>query len=105
MTVDSNLIKPLLPAAFLVLLSVLVLPGNDNNFSAKGVFLSDPILSMPSVQDNDLGNADGDDQKFSRTTDQVIVVTAAVYSPFSPSPAHGPDIAFTVSQARAPPLF
>jgi len=103
-TAHRNLIKPLLPAAFYVLLSVLVLPGSNNNFSAKGVCLSDPISSMASLQDNDLGNADGDNQKFSRTPDEMIVVTAAAYSTFSSSPAHGPDVAFTVSQARAPPL-
>ena len=104
MTANSNFMKPLLPAALYVLLSILVLPDSDNNFSTKGVCLSDPILTMASVQDNDLGNADGDNQKFSRTPDEVVVVTAAAYSTFSSSPALGPDIAFTVSQARAPPL-
>ena len=105
MTANINFIKPLLPTALYVLLSLLVLPDSDYNFSSKDVYLSDPITSQVGIQNDDLGKPDGDNQKFNRSTEPLIVAPASVYSTFSPAPVHGPDIAFTVSQARAPPLY
>jgi len=102
---NRNLTQPLLPAALFIVLSAICLPGTYNGFSAKDTYVADPVTSTVDLQNIDLGNSDGDDQKISGSPDWLIALPAPSYTTPSPNPAPAPDIAFTVSQARAPPRF
>ena len=100
-----NLSQPILPAALLIVLSAVFLPGTYDDFSTKDTYVADPVASTVDLQYNDLGNSDGDDQKISGSPDWLIALPAPRHTTPSPNPAPAPDIAFTVSQARAPPRF
>ena len=102
---NRNLTQPILPAALLIVLSALFLPGTYNDFSTKDTYVADPVASPVDIQNNDLGNPDGDDQKINGSPGWLVVLPAPRHTTPSPSPAPVPDIAFTVSQARAPPRF
>lgn len=102
---NRNLTQPLLPAALFLVLSAVWLPGTDNGFSSKDTYLADPVASTVDLHNNDLGNSDGDDQKISGSPDGLIALPARRHAIPSSNPAPAPDIAFTISQARAPPRF
>jgi hypothetical protein len=102
---NRNLTQPLLPAALFLVLSAVCLPGTYNDFSSKDTYVADPVASTVDLQNNDLGNSDGDDQKISGSPGWLIVLPAPRHTTPSSNPAPAPDIAFTVSQARAPPRF
>lgn len=100
---NRNLTQPILPAALFIMLSVLFLPGTYTDFSTKNTYVADPVASTVDLQNNDLGNPDGDEQKIYGSPSWFIVLPAPLHSTPAPNPAPAPDIAFTVSQARAPP--
>jgi hypothetical protein len=102
---NRNFIQRLLPAALFIVLSAVCLPSFYNGFSTKDTYVADPVASTVDLQYNDFGNSDGDDQKISGIPDWLIALPAPRHTTPSPNPAPAPDIAFTVSQARAPPRF
>ena len=102
---NRNLTQPLLPAALFLVLSAVCLPGTYNGFSTKDTYVADPVASPVGLQNKDLGNSDGDDKKISGSPDWLIALPAPRHTTPSPHSAPAPDIAFTVSQARAPPWF
>lgn len=95
----------MLPAALLLLLSAVFLPGTYNGISAKDAYVADLVTSPVDLQYNGLGKPGGDDQKISGSPSGLIVLPAPRHTAPSLNPAPAPDIAFTVSQARAPPRF
>lgn len=98
-----NVTQPILPAALLIVLSAVFLPGTYNGFAAKDSYVSDPVTSTADLQYKDFGNADGDDPRISGSSGWCIALPAPRHATPALNPAPAPDIAFTVSKARAPP--
>ena len=99
----QNLIKMLLPTALYLLLSVAMLPNSYNHFSSKAI-TPDPGFSLPGLQAEAKGTADGENQDFHiAAIDSDIVPTTVDVVPLRHS-ASTKNIDYTLSQARAPPI-
>jgi hypothetical protein len=96
--------KPLLNAALVFLLAVLASPQTvSNNVAAKDAFVSGTTFSTVAIQSNFLGNPESDNPDFNRAPDWLGALPQHPTVTPLPIPAPEPDVAFTVSQARAPP--
>jgi hypothetical protein len=102
---NRNLTQPILPAALVLLLSAVFLPGRYNGFSAQDAYVADPVTSSVGLQYKDLDTPDGDDLEFSGSSGWLIDLPVPRHTTTSSNPAPVLNIAFTVSQARAPPRF
>jgi len=101
--VNTQLTRTILPAAALLLLSALVLPGTPRAFAAKDVFLADAALCAHELPQGLAGRCGGDDQEFSLPANVLAARLPALAAAFAAIPARAPEFAHTVSQARAPP--
>jgi hypothetical protein len=95
--------QPIVPAALFILLSAVFLPDTYNGFSAKQAYVDNPVTSPASLQDDELYKPNGDDQKIGGRHNEAIVLPPPQHTTPALNPAPAPDIASTVSQARAPP--
>lgn len=96
--------KPLLNAALVFLLAVLASPQTaSNHFTANDAFVSGTTLSTVAIQSNYLGNPESDNPDINRASEWLGELPQNLAVTPLPIPAPGPDVAFTVSQARAPP--
>jgi len=101
---NSNFIKQCLPAALGLLLLAVFLPGSNQNLSVKALSVAETTPSLLGLQNEPPSGSGAKDQKFSRTAAVSIPVPSTPYRESLPIPAQGPDSAFTLSQARAPPV-
>lgn len=93
----------MLNAALVILLSLLVSPHSVSSIAANDVFLTDSTPSLIGLQNYDLGNPEGDKPDIHRAPDWLGVVTPQYIFARITHLVSTADIAFTVSQARAPP--
>jgi hypothetical protein len=96
--------KPLLNAALVFLLAVLASPQTvSNTFAVKDAFVSGTTLSTVAIQSHYLGNPENDNPDINRAPEWIGAQPQNhTVTPLT-IPVPGPDVAFTVSQARAPP--
>ena len=99
-----RLTRSILPTAVLFLLSALTLPGTPHSFSAKNIYIDEPVLSADILPSDGVGKPGGDDQEYSLASSEPITRLTPPFTSFNSIPAPAPDFAHTVSQARAPPL-
>ncbi len=95
--------NPFLHAALFLLLSVLASSHTVSQVSADDVYLSGSTLSAVGMPNNFLGNPKSDNPEAHRAPESVSQSPQKTLVTSSANPGPKPDIAFTVSQARAPP--
>jgi hypothetical protein len=95
--------KPLLNATLVFLLAILASPPSTSNIAAKDAFLSGTTLSTVAIQSNYPGYPESDNPDINRAPEWVSTPPQKNTVTPLPIPPPGPDVAFTVSQARAPP--
>lgn len=94
--------RSILPTTVFLLLSVLVLPGTSQAYSAKDAYLADTILSAVDLQQG-AANGFGGDYEHSVTTCEITLRAPKQGALFLSIPAPAPEFSHSVSQARAPP--
>lgn len=95
--------RQLLNAVLVVLLAVLASPHAVSNIAANDVFLSDTTQSVVGIQNEYPATPGGDKPELNRAPEWVGESPQAAPFTYSTGPVPAQGIAFTVSQARAPP--
>jgi hypothetical protein len=95
--------NPFLHAALILLLLVFASSHTISQVSTGDAYLSGSTLSAVGMPKNLLGNPKSDNPEAHRATEWVSQSPQKTLVTSSANPGPKPDIAFTVSQARAPP--
>lgn len=98
-----NFARLLLPAV-LLLASLVAQPGTYTGNGDKSFTLQDQTASALCNTQSDDDSSDAGDQKATPTPDGWVLPTAVVTLPPDHFPATRRTFAFTVAQARAPPV-